>query len=357
MNWSKAVLLLVGVSLLAGCPRPPDEKTPIIELEPLFITILKRGDKVEVRDFDQSELFARAAKQFEEGNVNEARTTYLLIAREAPADEVAALGWFNVALCEMALKRPGAALEAVEKARAKTKIPENLTHLSFIELDALAAVGEWEKVRVQGPKLVRDGMDSSWLSQVHLLVGRAELQAGELTAADVRYVAALDAILNNIPLKDQYGSSLLAETYYRRAQLQKRLFDNIKFRMPVERMTLDMTDKMALLRQAEEYFLNAVRTRHSNWSPRAGYDMASLYHGFGLDLLQAEVPADLTELEVAIYTEELAKKVVPLLRKGQSVHANNTRMCETYRFNSPWCDKSDSKRLELEALEQDLLRK
>jgi tetratricopeptide (TPR) repeat protein len=357
MNWSKVVLLLVATTILAGCPRPPDEKTPIIELEPLFITILKRGDKVEVKDFDQGELFARAAKQFEAGHVGEARTTYLLIAREAPAPEVAALGWFNVALCEMALERPGAALEAVREARARTRVKENLTHLSLIELDALAAAGEWEKVKEQGPALVSRDMDPSWLAQVQLLVGRAEFQAGKLTAADGRYVAALEAILNSLPLNEQYGNSLLAETYYRRAQLQKRLFDTIKFRLPIERMSVDMSDKMALLRQSEEYYLNSVRTRHSNWSPRSGFEMAALYQGFALDLLQAEVPGDLTAEEVGIYAEELAKKVVPLLRKGQSVHANNKRMCKTYHFASPWCDKSDSKRLELEALEEELLRK
>lgn len=357
MYWSKVVLLLVGICLLSGCPRPPDETTPIIELEPLFITILKRGDKVEVRDFDQSELFARAEQQFEGGNVGQARKTYLLIAREAPAPEVAALGWFNVALCEMALKRPGAALEAVQKARAMTKDPENLAHSALIELDALAALGEWEKVRTLGPGLVSADMDPAWLSQVQLLVGRAEFQAGDLTAADERYTAALDAVLTSLPLQEQYGSALLAETHFRRAQIQKRLFDSLKFKMPVERMTLDMTDKLALLRQSEEHFLNAVRTRHSTWSPRAGFEMASLYHGFALDLLQAEIPDDLTELEVGIYAEELAKKVAPLLRKGQSVHANNTRMCKTYRFESSWCEKSESKREELESLEQDLLRK
>jgi tetratricopeptide (TPR) repeat protein len=357
MNWSKVILLLLAATIFAGCPRPPDEKTPIIELEPLFITILKRGDKFEVKDYDQGELFAQAARHFEAGNVGEARITYLLIAREAPVPEVAALGWFNVALCEMALERPGAALEAVQEARAKTKIEENLTHLSFIELDALAAVGEWEKVKAKGPALVSGDMDPSWLAQVQLLVGRAEFQAGDLTAADGRYVEALEAILNNQPLSDQYGSSLLAETYYRRAQILKRLFDTIKFKLPVERMTVDVSDKMALLRQSEEFYLNSVRTRHSSWSPRAGFEMASLYHGFALDLLQAEVPNDLTEEEVGVYAVELAKKVVPLLRKGQSVHGSNKRMCKTYQFDSPWCEKSETKRLELEALEQELLRK
>ncbi len=357
MKWSRAVLLLVGLPLLAGCPRPPDKPLPVIELEPLFITILKRGDKVVVKDFDQGELFARAAKQFEGGQVAEARKIYLLIGKEAPAAEVAALGWFNVALCEMSLDRPGAALAAVENARARTKDPENLAHLSFIELDALAGVGEWEKVRALGPGLVSAEIDPSWLVQVQLLVGRAEFQAGDLTAADARYGAALDAFLNNIPLNEQYGSALLAEAYYRRAQLLKRLFDSIKFRMPLARMTLDMTDKLALLRQSEEHFLNSVRTRHSDWSPRAGFEMAALYHGFALDLLQAEVPNDLTDEETEIYAEELGKKVVPFLRKGQSVHANNIRMCKTYQFKSSWCDKSEAKRHDLELLEEDLLRK
>lgn len=357
MKCSRAVLLFVVLPLLAGCPRPPDQPLPVIELEPLFITILKRGDKMEVKDFDQGELFARAARHFESGQVEEARKIYLLIGTEAPAGEVAALGWFNVALCEMALERPGAALEAVQNARARTKDQENLVHLSLIELDALAGVGEWEKVRALGPALVSEGMEPSWLAQVHLLVGRAEYQAGDLAAADSRYVASLDAVLNNIPLSEQYGSALLAEAYYRRAQLLKRLFDGLKFKMPLERMTLDMTDKLALLRQSEELFLNSVRTRHPDWSPRAGFEMAALFHGFALDLLQAEVPDDLTDEETGIYAEELAKKVVPFLRKGQSVHANNARMCKTYQFKSSWCEKSEAKRGELEALEADLLRK
>jgi hypothetical protein len=357
MRRSRLFFLVILATMMSGCPRPPDEKTPVVELEPLFITILKTGDKLEVKDFDQSELFARGQEQFEAGEIAKARRTYLLMARESNDAEVKGIAWFNVALCEMSLERPGAAREAVASARPHIQDPETLVHLELIELKSLAALGEWEQVRSRGGEVARKEMAPGWLAQVQLLSGRAEFQAGKLPAADAFFRQSLDTILNNLSLKDQYGNAMLAEIYFRRGQVLRRLFDGLKFKMPLSRMSVDMADKLSLMRQAEEHFLNAVRTRSVEWSPRAGYQNAELYHAFGLDLLQAEVPDDLSDEEVTIYQEELAKKVLPLLRKSQNVHSNNFGMCKTYRFTSPWCDKSKARRTELETFEKDLLRK
>lgn len=352
----RALLMLTALAVLAGCPRQPDEPMPVVELEPLFITILKTGDKVEVKDFDQPELFARGQAQFEAGELTEARKTYLLMAKESPNREVQGIAWFNVALCEMAMDRPGAARDAVAKARPLLKEESALSHLRLIELKAMAGLGEWDAVAAQAPEMSGLEMEPEWLAQVQMLAGRSRFQAGKLAEADQLYVASTDTILNNISLEDQYGSAMLAELYFRRGQVTKRLYDGLKFKLPVSRMTVDMSDKMALLRQAEEHFLNAVRTRNNKWSPRAGFQNAALYYGFALDLLQAEVPTDLTDEEMAIYQEELNKKVLPLLRKSQNIHGNNANMCQTFKFTSPWCDKSKTRKAEVEEFEKNLLR-
>jgi tetratricopeptide (TPR) repeat protein len=352
-----AVVPLALVLLtLTGCPRPPEETAPIVELEPLFITILKKGDKTLVKDFDQAELFERAERQFREGRVSPARKTWLMIARETNNREAAGLAWFNVALCELALDKPGAALEAVEQARTLVTDAETRTHIGLLELRALAGLGEWEQVRNRGTALLDQHPPAEWLAQTLLFVGRAEFQAGDLAEADRRFAEALDVILHTVSLKEQYGDGTLAEIYFRRGQIHRRLFDSLEFKLPVERMTLDMTDKLALMRQAEELFLGAVRMRNVTWSPRAGFETASLYHGFALDLLKAEVPGDLNELEMQVYAEELAKKILPLLQKARNIHQNNISMCTTYRFDSPWKKRSEEKLKELDALEKDLTR-
>ena len=343
MRLSCALLpLLACAALLAGCPRQPDQEQ-VVELEPMYFTILKKGNTVKVKDFDTKELFAQAERYFNEGRLARAKRTYLLIAEEGEDKGIRGLAWFNIALCETGLEKPGAALEAIDQAYPLISDEADRRHLKLVRLQALTQLGEWEKVRSKAPTMLDNKLSPEGEAKVHLFLGQAHFQEDDMENAQARYRKALDTLGCGISLKEQYGDRTVAEAYYRLGEVFRRIFTQIPFKLPVERMPIDMSDKLALMRQAEEHFLSAVRTRNALWSPRAGFSVASLYESFAMDLLRAEVPPELDELELEVYTRELNAKMLPLFQKAQGIHRNNVSMCKTYRFVSPYEKKSKEK--------------
>jgi len=327
-----------------------------MELEPMYFTILKKGGNAVVKDYDTTEVFDRAEKLFTEGELARAKGLYLMVAREAADSATSSLAWFNIALCEIGLEKPGAALDAL--AEALPHAPDDATRLELrlVELEALSMAGEWEQVAAKGAGVLKEQLNSEWRAKVSLFLARAALVGERFDEAEAHAGAAVETVLSSVALKKQYGDRTLAAAYFRLGQVFRRLFDKIQFRLPLARMAIDISDKLALMRQAEEHFLSSVRVRNAQWSPRAGFEVAMLYETFGLDLMRAEVPTDLDELELQVYTEELNKKILPLWHKAQNVYRNNISMCKTYRFASSWERRSRQRIADLDVLIESISR-
>ncbi len=351
MNSSRLPLLALVIPLLAGCPRSPDDVKPqVIELEPMFFTILHKGDKTVVKDYDAEEIFAKAEGLMREGRIPEARKLYQMVARDAAGTDAEAAAWFNLALCELAMDKPGDALAALENAKKRGLSPQDVLQVRVLQVEALAGRGEWDKVKADGELLLQEGLAPDWEAKVRLFLAAAAQNREDIPEAEHQARTAQHLLLTFLSLQAQHGDNLVAQASFRLGEVFRVQFERIKLLMPVERMTMDMSDKLALLRQAEEHYLECVRARSGAWSPRAGYQVAALYETFAFDTLNAEVPPDLTELELQVYTEELNLKVVPFLQKAADIHRKNVSMCDTYRFNSPWRQKSDTRATELDGV-------
>jgi len=354
-----ATYLLVAavVPMLAGCPRPPDDQQPqVIELEPMFFTILRKGDKTVVKDWDSEQIFAKAEGLMREGRIPEARKMYQMVARDAAGTGAAAAAWFNLALCELAMDRPGDALSALDNARKGGVSEDDLLRIRILQVEALAGRGEWDKVRSEGELLLGTSLAPDWEAKVRLFLASAALSRDDLAESEKQARVALRLLLSFLSLQAQHADNLVAQANFRLGEVYRVQFERLKLLMPVERMTFDVSDKLALLRQAEEHYLESVRTRSGAWSPRAGYQVAALYETFAFDTLNAEAPTDLSELELQVYTEELNQKVLPFLEKAVDIHRKNVAMCDTYRFNSPWQKRSEIRAVELEAVVAKLAR-
>jgi tetratricopeptide (TPR) repeat protein len=340
---------------LAGCPRRPESVKPqLVEMDPLFFTFLKKGPDVELKDYDVPQLFAKAETLLKEGKPAQAKQIYTMVATELPGSQAAALAWHNLALCELVMDMPGPALEAVAKGLEQPAGDELKTDLELLRLKALVELGDWALVKKEGRALADRPLPGEWPATVHLYVGQAHLVLEELEPAQSEFRQGLDALLTLLPLKDQYRHDDLAAAFFGLGQVYARLAARLKFHLPVERMSLDMSDKIALMRQAEAHYLDAVATRSDRISARAGFELARLYEGFATDLLQAEIPPDLAELERQVYSQELNVKVLPFLTRASEILAKNASMCGIYRFTSQWCGRSEKRQAEVDKMVQNL---
>jgi tetratricopeptide (TPR) repeat protein len=337
-------LVLVSViSVCTACPRPPDDTKPqLIQLEPMYFTILKKGNKVKVEDHDTGDLFAEAERHFAAGRPAEAKKLYDMVADNAAEAETRGLAWFNIALCELSMEQPGAALTALQKAEASSPGADK-QQVTLLKVQAHAMAGQWQQVDKLGKTLLKETLEPVWAAKVNLYLGQSRYAEDLLDEAQDRYKKAIDLVLHNVSISAQYQHSLLASAYFHLGQVYRRMFGKIQLLMPMERMSLDVPDKLALMRKAEEVYLLALRVRDSKWSPRAGFQIGTLYEAFAMSLLQAEEPDTLTAYERQVYTEELNKKVLPLLSRSREIHRKNVTMCETYLLRSPFKKKSRSK--------------
>jgi len=352
------LLLFAGLAVaLSGCPRQPDQVEPeVMELEPMFFTIIKKGGAISVQDFEVSELFDKAGRLLAEGKPAQAKKTYMLVATDLPDTEAAGFAWLYVALCEVAMEKPGAALEAAEKALPLVTDEEDKAFAKLVRIQALEMLGEWGRVESEGRALLDEGVPDLWVARISLYLGQAYAQQEQLDKAEKHYRAGLELLLSEMPLKEQYRDTMVASAYFRLGQVFKKLFERMKLKLPVERMLIDMSDKLAVMRQAEKHFLDAVTTRNHEWSPRAGFEVARLYETFAIDLMQAEVPEDLSKLEKQVYTDELNLKILPFLRRAKDIHLKNVAMCDTYRFSSAWRKKSRQRAGEIGGMIDNLTR-
>lgn len=354
-----AALLSLGLLLLglAGCPRQSDQdQVQLVELEPMFFTILKSGTHTTVKDFDIAELFDRAEKLFKQGKVSQAKKIYLMIAEDASETGTAGLAWFNIALCELTVDKPGAALEALLKAETTVETDEERLHVALLRVQALEMSGEWDRLKELGTELLQKELPGLWSARVNLMMGQALTQEDSLAQAQLYLQTGLDLLLSQMGLKEQYRDRLVASAYFRLGTVFRKQFERVKFKLPVDRMVIDMSDKLALMRQAEKLYLDAVTTRNHEWSPRAGFEVARLYENFALDLMQAEVPADFDELERQVYTEELNAKLLPFLRRAEDILHKNVTMADTYRFSPKWRKKSQDKAKKITEMIKNLTR-
>jgi tetratricopeptide (TPR) repeat protein len=336
------VAAAVTVALLQGCPRPPDEPAPrIMELEPIYFTVSRTGDRIVVKSRQENDIFEDARKDFETGHFTRAKTAYAVIARDGTDPAASGTAWFNIALCELALGQPGAALAALDTA--EPLVPEISQEVHVLQVQAAAMSGDWKRARAVGEPLLQTQLPPLWTARVHSYVGEAFFVEQDFPAAARHFDAAVTRVLNTLPPSEQKSDALLASAYYRQALVYRALFARIRLKLPTERMTLDLTDKLGLMRKAEEQFLAAVRVRNSEWSPKAGYESARLYESFAQDLLDAEVPTDLGPEELQVYTEELNAKVVPVLRRAQEILRRNIGMCDQFQFPGDWKSTSQAR--------------
>lgn len=329
------VLGAACVLALSGCPRNTTVvEEPALELEPMYFTMLRKGEGSTVANMDEEDMLSEAARRFEAGDPVTARKLFLTVVEGSSSREVRSLALFNVVVCELAMGNPGEALRVVERSGevlAAASLEEKKSWKA-LKVQALGELGRWDDVMLLGSELLASGVPDEALPTVEDYVGRACAQLGDLAGAEGHFKASVDRLLDDTPIPRQYRNADLAGLYYRWGQLYEGLFRGVALRLPLERMTIDMADKIAFMRRAEELFLMSVRIRNPRYSAHAGVAVAELHLQMAADLLAAEVPGDLEPEDFKVYQDELGSRVIPYLERGVHLLEQTEEMTRMYGF-------------------------
>jgi len=329
---------LALIPLLWGCPSKTVSEGPseIVDMEPIFIVLTDKDGKEEVGDFDSQELFDRALRAYEEGKLSEALAMFEMLATEAIDPANKAIGWTHVALCQLGLRNMGSALEALDKADPLVQTTEGKRQATLIRMQALAKSGKWKQVRELGAPLLGAEIPGVVRAQALMLTGMSYKVEGDLVKALKHLEDSTRIFMSEVPFEKQFRNRGLAQALNKTADIYRLLLEKIRLHLPVERMQVDIHDKLAIYRKAEAAYQDAARVRDPYWSPRAGFRMGRLRESFAMDILHAEHPTDLSPEEQAEFDADLSKKVIEYLEIAKAIYEETIRMVETQGFPEKW---------------------
>jgi hypothetical protein len=325
-------ILVPAVLLLAGSCGPK-----LVKLDALEFHAMKTDSGIAVEMMDPDVLFTEGARAFEAKRHDDAARKFGLVIQKFPDSRFAKPARFNRGLSLLALGRPVPAAEDfaayVAAWPADGDAPDAWMRLGQAWCDA----GEW----VKAEEAIRKRLATEPLALMQEVENRARLTRALRMQA--RYEEAQDQARKvmmlhdrNATLPEMDGNYYVAMASMEDAESFHDLFVRIKFVLPVDRMEKDLADKATLFLKAQADYLRTVRLRNTYWGVAAGMRVARLYEEFFDDIMNAEIPPELTQEEIDLYQKELKRQVRPLVAKAVDAYERNLALARMYGARDEW---------------------
>ena len=309
----------------------------------------ENGDSID-REVDMRALFSEAGDYLAADDLENALRLYDLILENVVDSDYERITLYNSALSLEGLGRYEEAGNRYARIIRGWAASTDAKDAHFRLAECYARLGQFDAV----PALMERVLPMISLSvdervEAHLRWGNALLELRRFEEAAGQYRDALrtneDAMMrfnpeaghpDDVPLEP--GDALLAHSHFSLGRVYHELFSEVRLVLPEERLTRDLVDKTQLFEQAQEAYLDAVRTGNSYWAPAAGYMVGQLFEDYYYDVLATEVPADFNELEREVYFEELREFIEPAMERALAVYENNLAMSYRLGADNEWVD-------------------
>jgi tetratricopeptide (TPR) repeat protein len=355
---SRVPLLLLACTVGACAARGAQPTTPekVVEMEALRI-LAKHDDqgRYSFESYDAEDLFQRATSELDAGRCAEAVPLYDRLSAEFPSSRYASASYYNAGLC---LARLGEKEQALARFEALvTKLPESpdVKHATFQAGHLRIALEHWaESVALSDALLARDDLDPSERVEAMAIRAQGLLGQGDTEQAERQARQALtfyrtrsaDASL------DEYFAAaanfVIAETI--RLRGESLTFPDTD----QEEQRAILVRKAQLLLDAQREYFNTIRHTNAHWAAAAGHRIGAMYDKLWHDIMAAPVPAHLPPAAQALYPQELAKLIKPLLRHAIRYWELTLMMVERTGVESEWAalTRADLERTRALLLEQ-----
>lgn len=325
--------ILFAVIAICACRA----KQQVIEMQPLHFTADRSMNGVVVELLDPEVLFVEGVSAFEEKRYEDAVRKFSMILKHFAQSRFAKPAQYNLG---MSLNKLNKCMEAahafatfIENNPTDPDIPDAWLKLG----QSYQECGEWEKAKqaflkrltLEPLTLLAEIETRARLARCYRMLGLYRESQEE-----ARRVIGLHS--KHITLPEVNGNYFAAMASMEEAETFRDLFCKIKFVLPVERMEKDLLDKATLFLKAQAGYMRTIRMHNNYWSVIAGIRIGRLYEDFYQDIIDAEIPPELTPEEVRIYQEELKRQVKPLLAKAILAYERNLNVVKMYGGSEEW---------------------
>ncbi|HMI93424.1 MAG TPA: tetratricopeptide repeat protein, partial [Polyangiales bacterium] len=315
---SLVLLLPAFACSSAGSGRPTTPQRQTVEMEELRITAKRGQEGYEFEAYDAADLFKRATELLNQKKCREAVELYDRVSKEFPDGGYASAALYNAGLCLQALGEFGLSADRYGALRERYPESPDRRDASFQLAEVLVQLSRWPQTLAVADELLALG-DLSSDERLEAMARRAQALLGaERFDEAERYARGALSFYRTRPsedaIKDDFFAAacnyVLAETFRQREQ-------GMSFPEGLEPQKQVLLRRAELLLEAQrEYFntisLNNVDNYH--WAAASGYRIGGMYDELWQAIMHAPVPKHLPPEGHAIYHDELASLIKPLIR-------------------------------------------
>jgi hypothetical protein len=308
-------------------------------MDPLIFRGKRSADgsmRTEVRD--PAHEFRVANKSMDDMKYEEAARLYVGVADLVPNEHLGRAARFNAGLCyEYADKGD----LAIVQYQSEMELDQDMdTRVRFRLSAVLEGKSAWPELRQTLEPIEKRTLAP--IDKMTFLVryGLAQYKTGALDVGESWLKLAVEHWTKNEKITVIKTGVDIAKARFGLAEILDIRFSDQKLRLPLARMERDLKRKTRLFVDAQEAYLEVVRLRKAKFSIASGNAIGRLYEDFYSGMMEAEVPASLSEGDRAVYFAELRKKIRPLLFRAAEVYRTNLELARRAGHAGAWTEKT-----------------
>jgi tetratricopeptide (TPR) repeat protein len=355
----------LGLSLacaLVACGGSQHQSTTpereVVEMEELRISASRGEQGYRFDVYDAADLFKRGTDLLNQQKCKEAVELYDRLAQEFADSRYASASLYNAGLCLQALGEFKGSADRYGALRERYPDSEDRKDASFQLAEVLVQLERWPDVlAVADELLAREDLSSDERLEGMARRSQGLLGAGRYDEAERYARSALSFYRTrdpSDPIKDDFFAAannyVLAETYRQREQ-------TMTFPEGLEPQKQVLIKRAELLLEAQREYFNTISLNNLDnyyWAAASGYRIGNMYDELWHAIMSAPVPANLDKEGHAVYRDELAKLIKPLIRHAIRYWELTQMFIERTGIHTPWAAKikTDLERVRALLLEQ-----
>jgi len=314
----------------------------------------KEGGGYDFESYDASDLFKRATEFSNAQKCAEAVALYDRVVAEFSGSEYVSASLYNAGLCLQATGDFAGAAAHYENVRKLRPDSEDVKDASFLLAEVLIQLERFADAQAIADELLRRE-DLKPEERLEGMARRAQalLGSGQLDEAERYAQSALSYFRTrpkDQPIRDEFYAAacnyVLAETYRTREQ-------SLSFPDGLEAQKQVLIRRAQLLLQAQREYFNTISFQNLDnlhWAAASGYRIGNMYDELWHAVMNAPTPPNLQGEGEAIYHQELAKLVKPLIRHAIRYWEMTQMFIERTGMKTPWAEKTKTDLARVRAL-------
>jgi tetratricopeptide (TPR) repeat protein len=327
-------------------------------MEELRITAARGQQGYKFEAYDAADLFKQATELLNQQKCREAVELYDRLLSEFADSRYASASMYNAGLCLQALADFEGAAKHYGGLRERYPDSEDKKDASFQLAEVLVQLERWDQVlTVADDVLAQTNLSSAERLEAMARRSQALLGLKRFDEAE-RYARSALSFFRTRPvddaIKDEFFAAacnyVLAETFREREQAQE-------FPVGLEPQKQVLIHRAELVLEAQREYFNTISFKNLDnyyWAAASGYRIGNMYDELWHAIMGAPVPSHLPREGQAIYHEELAKLIKPLIRHAIRYWELTQMFIERTGIKTDWAlkIKTDLDRVRALLLEQ-----